>query len=121
MSPSRWLPAERSTADSSCSSTSPRCSPVHPARPPLPERALLCEPRDVRGDDARRKSPQEDDTALAFAEWIASRPEATPGADDLAEQVQVSAAVRGVWCSPVTSDHVLDVCSAFVSKASQRG
>jgi hypothetical protein len=29
----------------------------------------------------------EDDTALAFAEWIASRPEATPGADDLAEQI----------------------------------
>src|SRR2546426_10754296 len=48
MSPSRWLPAERSTADSSCSSTSPRCSPVHPACTPLPERALLSEPRDVR-------------------------------------------------------------------------
>jgi hypothetical protein len=29
----------------------------------------------------------EDDTALTFAEWIASRPEATPGADDLAEQI----------------------------------
>jgi len=29
----------------------------------------------------------EDDAALAFAEWIASRPEATPGADDLAEQI----------------------------------
>src|SRR5437773_2753619 len=48
MSPSRWLPAERSTADSSCSSTSPRCSPVHSARTPLPERAPLSEPRDVR-------------------------------------------------------------------------
>lgn len=30
------------------SSTSPRCSPVHPARTPPPERALLLEPRDVR-------------------------------------------------------------------------
>jgi hypothetical protein len=64
----------------------------------------------------------ENDTALTFAEWIASRPEATPGADDLAEQVQVSAAVRGVWCSPVTSDHVLDVCNVFfASKSSERG
>src|SRR5437899_13024513 len=121
MSPSRWLPAERSTAGSSCSSTSPRCSPVQPARTPLPERALLSEPaRRSRGDDARRKSLHENDTALTFAEWIASRPEAT-GADDFAEQVQVRAAVRGVWCSPVTSDHVLDVCSAFASKASERG
>jgi dihydrofolate reductase len=41
MSTSRWLPAERSTADSSCSSTSPRCSPAHPASTPLPERPLL--------------------------------------------------------------------------------
>jgi dihydrofolate reductase len=48
MSPSRWLQAERSTADSSCSSTSPRCSPVHPARTPLPDRAVLSEARDVR-------------------------------------------------------------------------
>jgi hypothetical protein len=64
----------------------------------------------------------ENDTALTFAEWIASRPEATPGADDLAEQVQVSAAVLGVWCSPVTSDHVLDVCNvSFASKSSERG
>src|SRR2546427_145354 len=63
----------------------------------------------------------ENDTALTFAEWIASRPEATPGADDLAEQVQVSAAVRGVWCSPVTSDHVLDVCSAFCKQGKRKG
>src|SRR2546423_12872247 len=70
MSPSRWLPAKRSTADSSCSSTSPRCSPVHPARTPLPERALLSEPLDVgveitlagntlHEDDARRGLRQE--------------------------------------------------------------
>ena len=32
-------------------------------------------------------SLHEDDTALAFAEWIASRPEATPGVDDLAKQI----------------------------------
>jgi hypothetical protein len=32
-------------------------------------------------------SLHEDDTALPFAEWIPSRPEATPGADDLAEQI----------------------------------
>jgi len=63
----------------------------------------------------------EDDTALTFAEWIASRPEATPGADDLAEQVQVSAAVRGVWCSPVTFDHVLDVCSVGKQGKRKRG
>ena len=34
---STWSPAAPSTAGSSCSSTSPRCSPVHPARTPLPE------------------------------------------------------------------------------------
>src|SRR5918996_2992410 len=68
MSPSRWLPAERSTADSSCSSTSPRCSPVYPARTPFPDRALLSEPRDVRVGMTLAGNPlHEDDTALTFA------------------------------------------------------
>src|SRR2546428_9559816 len=61
MSPSRWLPAERSTAGSSCSSTSPRCSPVHPARTPLPERALLSEPRDVRVEMTLAGTPLHED------------------------------------------------------------
>src|SRR5437899_11081560 len=56
-----------------------------------------------------------------FAEWIVSRPEATPGADDLAEQVQVSAAVRGVWCSPVTSDHVLNVLQRVCKQGKRKG
>src|SRR5437773_10190293 len=67
MSPSRWLPAERSTADSSCSSTSPRCSPVHPARTPLPDRAPLSEPRHVRMGMTLAGNPlHEDDAALTF-------------------------------------------------------
>src|SRR5438034_8402406 len=70
MSPSRWLPAEHSTADSSCSSTSPRCSPVHPARTLLPERALLSEPRDVRVEiTLAGNSLHEDDTHRAEKEW----------------------------------------------------
>src|SRR5439155_25214385 len=75
MSPSRWLPAERSTADSSCSSTSPRCSPVHPPRTRLPERGLLSEPRDVPGEiTLAGNTLHEDDTRRALKqEWRQTR------------------------------------------------
>src|SRR5512133_1319316 len=49
MSPSRWLPAERSTAGSSCSNTSRPCSPGRPDRPPLRERAPEPPPRLILG------------------------------------------------------------------------
>jgi hypothetical protein len=47
-------------------------------------------------------SLHEDDTALASAGWIASMPEATPGPDDLAEQIgggggQVSVPTTDPW------------------------
>ena len=48
----------------------PRCSPVHPARTPLPERALLSEPRDVRVEiTLAGNSLHEDDTRRAEKEW----------------------------------------------------
>src|SRR5438132_12277695 len=32
--------------------------------------------------------------------------------------VQVSGPLRGVWCPPVTLDHVLDVCNVFAGNPS---
>jgi dihydrofolate reductase len=77
------------TADSSCSSMSPRCSLVHPARTRLPERGLLSEPRDVRveitlagdslhEDDTRRGLKKEWARQTGWA-WV-MRPDPTPHA-----------------------------------------
>jgi catechol 2,3-dioxygenase-like lactoylglutathione lyase family enzyme len=80
MSPSTSLPAEPSTADCSCLSMSPRCLRVRRAHSPLPELALLSEPRTVRADDGLRQLSRRASTGVLPVKARRSIPQRPPPA-----------------------------------------